>query len=777
MELSRTERVKQIFERFDANGDGGLDREEMADLVVAVNPYVKFSDEQLSAILDEVFRTYADFTIPGPGLTLDGLRRTYDDGAGDVDRDFQALSFHAPSSSSAAAASPDPNHRVVSESTSGILDDLEILINRLRSKQKHKDAKLPRESNSFTSFSDSGWSRDLGSSDSAERPVLWDESGPHYVLFLKELAALRDRADTAVLQEEAFDGHMAIGRALYEQQLYQEALASFRRASELQPGDARSHFHAGNSLCALGRHAEAREELLVALEAAEAGVDRWAHLLPQIHVNLGVSMEGEGMLLGACDHYREAAIICPAHFRALKLLGSALFGVGEYQDAKKALEEAVMLRPDYADARCDLGSVLHALGEDERAVQEFQKAIDLKPGHVDALYNLGGLLMYLGRFARAAEMHTRVLTICPNHWRAQLNKAVSLLGTGEAEEARKALKEAFKMTKRVEVYDAITHLKKLKKKKKKKKTQPKANGDESFRLVDPSNFRMVGLESVARQDLADALEIRAFQKLTRLSCCDVDFLEKELNQNDAPKSYSVCGVPEKSVRRVALEAIVHKMLHFLKGEMFEEAFKAINEKVLSAMDASASARVDLGMFFAVLAPICSGPAGKRKRVAFDALRWRPNDEDMAEIRRSDAAAYIKLLRAVYIPSHDASDVIEVRDVSDVSRISFREFVEMFDDPNRGFGILDTLVKLETGDRIRHGRRTCFMCQYPIVGSIFKETRCHFNLCSRCYSEGKVPSNCKQEDYEFREYGNLTEAMRENCSCFTLHPKNHKCELM
>ncbi|XP_010939406.1 uncharacterized TPR repeat-containing protein At1g05150 [Elaeis guineensis] len=770
MDLSRTEKARQIFEQFDVNGDGGLDREEMANLVAAVNPHVKFTDEQLSAILDEVFRTYADFTIPGPGLTLDGLRRTYDDGTGDVDRDFQALSFHAPSSSSSStAASPDPNHRVVSESTSAILDDLEILIKRLRSKQMSKDG------NSFASFSDSGWSRDLGSGDSTERPVLWDESGPHYVLFLKELAALRGRADTAVLQEEAFDGHMAIGRALYKQQLYQEALASFHRASELQPTDARSHFHAGNSLCALRKHAEARGELLLALEAAEAGVDRWAHLLPQIHVNLGVSMEGEGMLLGACEHYREAAILCPTHFRALKLLGSALFGVGEYQDAKKALEEAVLLRPDYADARCDLGSVLHALGEDERAVQEFQKAIDLKPGHVDALYNLGGLFMDSGRFARATEMYTRVLTICPNHWQAQLNKAVSLLGAGEAEEARKALKEAFKMTKRVELYDAIAHLKKLKKKdkkKKKKKPLPDGNGDESFLLVDPSKFRMVGLESVVRQDLADALEIRAFQKLTRLSCCNVDLLKKELNQNDVPISYSGSRAPEKSIHRVALERIVHKTLHFLKGEMFEEAFKAINEKVLSVMVASASARVDLGMFFAVLAPICSGPAGKRKRVAFDALLWRPNNEYRAEIRRCDAVAYIKLLRAVYIPSHDSSDMIAVHGMPDVSRISFREFVEMFDDPDRGFGILDTLVKLEAGDRIRHGRRTCFMCQYPIVGSIFKETRYNFNLCSRCYSEGKVPSNFKREDYEFKEYGNLTESVRDKSLCFNLHPKTY-----
>ena len=33
--------------------------------------------------------------------------------------------------------------------------------------------------------------------------------------------------------------------------------------------------------------------------------------------------------------------------------------------------------------------------------------------------------------------------------------------------------------------------------------------------------------------------------------------------------------------------------------------------------------VDLGLFFAILAPICIGPPEKRKRAAHDALVWRP----------------------------------------------------------------------------------------------------------------------------------------------------------
>ncbi|KAF9595422.1 hypothetical protein IFM89_000340 [Coptis chinensis] len=113
--------------------------------------------------------------------------------------------------------------------------------------------------------------------------------------------------------------------------------------------------------------AEGKEEFLLALEAAQSGGNHSFYLLPQIHVNLGISLEGEGMALSACGHYRGVVALCPTHFRAMKLLGCALFGVGEYKATEKALEEAIFLKSAYVDAHCDLGSTLHAIREDERA--------------------------------------------------------------------------------------------------------------------------------------------------------------------------------------------------------------------------------------------------------------------------------------------------------------------------------------------------------------------------------------------------------------------------
>lgn len=54
------------------------------------------------------------------------------------------------------------------------------------------------------------------------------------------------------------------------------------------------------------------------------------------------------------------------------------------------------------------------------------------------------------------------------------------------------------------------------------------------------------------------------------------------------------------------------------------------------------------MFYAVIAPLCNGHSDKRKRVAFEALMWKPVKEGSSQITKTDAEKYIKLLRAIYM---------------------------------------------------------------------------------------------------------------------------------
>lgn len=803
------QKVRKIFANFDVNEDGRLSREEMGALVVSVNPRVRFTEHHVKEILDKVFGTYSDF-IDGPaGLNFEGLLRTYEDGAGDVDRDFSALNLRleaddgasgkaAASSSSIiderAGAAPlaRRNEHMPSWAPSNIafdatwllVEDLQIIIKRLETKMANKLGEGKAMPGSTDASSDVSWSNEFsiaygGSGGMGRRP--WEELGQDYANFHRELSEINQRADKSASLDEAFDAHLAIGWTLFDHCLYKEAADSFKKATEIKVGDLRPHFHLGNAKYCLGRYSEARECYTSALSAAEISGDQPNSLLPQIHVNLGITLEGEGMLLSAAEHYKEATKLAPKHYRAWKLLGGALYGVGEYRQAEKALREAIVLKPDYADAHCDLGSTLHAIGEDnEGAIAEFQKALDLKPDHTEALYNLGGLFKDIGRYQRAAEMYSKVLALQPGHWRAQLNKAVSFLGAGETEEANKAFKDAFKMTNRVELYDAVRHLKFVGKRPKGSSGSMKGGEsgaaglegglvggtEDGVLLVEASHFRRASEKTTPRQWLTSALGIRNFQRETRLSRCEVSNLRNEFTDSRRKASSSTGAAALTAAGKDEVERILSHLLHFLKPDTFQGAVKAINKKVLCELDRVGTGQIDLGLFLAVVAPMCAGSTDKRKQVAFDALVWRASKgSSTAEISKSDASAYMKLLRVIYLPSQGGSDMMVIHGEDEQANITFTDFQGLFDDPDWGFGILDVLVKLEASDRRRHGGQTCAICAYPITGPWFKEVTANFSLCSLCYSEGKVPVSAKREDYCFKEYNSEVEAVKDKLRFF------------
>lgn len=59
-----------------------------------------------------------------------------------------------------------------------------------------------------------------------------------------------------------------------------------------------------------------------------------------------------------CYARREAISINQGHFRAYKLLGSALYALGDLAAAEHALQQSLAINPSYADASCDLGVFL-----------------------------------------------------------------------------------------------------------------------------------------------------------------------------------------------------------------------------------------------------------------------------------------------------------------------------------------------------------------------------------------------------------------------------------
>ncbi|KAI0520507.1 hypothetical protein KFK09_007983 [Dendrobium nobile] len=141
-------------------------------------------------------------------------------------------SFPPKCSTSFPWASSSPNHDIAFHSTWFLLDDLEILVKHLQSKQIQKSSSDNNNgNNNFNSFSEAGWSQEIGQ---ADRRFHWDESNANYTVFVKELTSLRGRVD-ALGCDEAFDAHMAIDRSLYEHHIFCEALCFTPLAATVNP--------------------------------------------------------------------------------------------------------------------------------------------------------------------------------------------------------------------------------------------------------------------------------------------------------------------------------------------------------------------------------------------------------------------------------------------------------------------------------------------------------------------------------------------------------------
>jgi hypothetical protein len=339
------------------------------------------------------------------------------------------------------------------------------------------------------------------------------------------------------------------------------------------------------------------------------------------------------------------------------------------------------------------------------------------------------------------------------------------------EGAKRAFKEAYRMTGRHELHDAMMHLQHMEEK-----------GSFSFVVAEPSCFQRADLRTAPRQQVASALEIRRFQCSTGLDRCDLG----------AVKKLVVVPGPPLLVRKEALEKLLRSLLSFLKPEAFQGAMRAINEKILSRLDRADVDHdgLDRGLVLAVLALVCAGSMERRKRLAFDALASSSSLDgkkgSVTEISKARAVLYIRKLRAIYLLPSSSSEECGARDEDHgggggdddgIDRkenggalscsIGFPQFVAMLDNPDRGLGILSLLEKLEAGSRSRHNRwHACSVCCYPIDGPRFRETALGFSLCALCYSSGKVPSGVDhKQHYYFKEFDSDLDALVDKFQVF------------
>jgi tetratricopeptide (TPR) repeat protein len=213
--------------------------------------------------------------------------------------------------------------------------------------------------------------------------------------------------------------HLMRGHAHMRLEQRMAALASYERASALQPHLAEAHFHLGNVQSELGRHAD-----------AIASYERGLRIMPrvaEIHNNRGNSLRSLRRYAEAIDSYDQAIGAMPQIAEPYFNRGLALYELKRFDAALSSYDEAIAIRPGYAEAHLSRGNALKRLDQPQAALASYARAIELKRGYAEAHCNRGNVQSELGAVDAALASYDAAISIAPGYAEAHCNRG-NLLG-------------------------------------------------------------------------------------------------------------------------------------------------------------------------------------------------------------------------------------------------------------------------------------------------------------------------------------------------------------
>ena len=222
---------------------------------------------------------------------------------------------------------------------------------------------------------------------------------------LEEFAKLNNGDNSNSLLEE--------GKAYLENEEYDKAINSFKKAVELNPNDYLNWHWLGTSYNDNKQYLDAINSLKKAVELNPDDEDSWYWL--------GYSYNQNGQYSEAIESLLKAVELNPNEYLNWYWLGTSYNKNEQYLDAINSLKKAVELNPnDYVNWSW-LGYSYGCNGQYSEAIESLLKAVELNPDYANNWFALGLSYHDNGQYAEAAECYRKVLEIDPDNENAKEN--------------------------------------------------------------------------------------------------------------------------------------------------------------------------------------------------------------------------------------------------------------------------------------------------------------------------------------------------------------------
>jgi tetratricopeptide (TPR) repeat protein len=208
-----------------------------------------------------------------------------------------------------------------------------------------------------------------GANKSAAKPTLRDQADQlrragHFARALEVYEAyLKEQPDD-------YQALLDQGSVLMSLERFADAAQVYSKMVQIKPNETVLS-NLGAALIRLGRANEAKVVLDYALEINPKNINA--------RINLGGVLQALGMPKESLQNALEAVSIDPTQPLAFNNLGSALFDLAKFPEAKHAFETAILLDSKNLDAQINIANIESKLGSPQASIEAYKKALSLLP--------------------------------------------------------------------------------------------------------------------------------------------------------------------------------------------------------------------------------------------------------------------------------------------------------------------------------------------------------------------------------------------------------------